>query len=58
MKRFYAKLICGAVLLQTAAFASGISCLGVPVQGAPIYRAGGNIVTAIRNFLASVGITV
>ena len=55
MKRFYAKLIFGSVLL--AAPIQGISCLGTPVGGAPIYNAGG-IVTAIRAFLANFGITV
>ncbi len=52
-KAFYVKLIVGGALLQATAFASGASCLGTPVQGAPIYIASGNLVTALQNLLGT-----
>lgn len=51
-KAFYAKLIVGAALLQTAV-ATGLSCLGNPVQGAPIHRLGGDLQAALQQFLGT-----
>jgi hypothetical protein len=45
-------MLCGGILLQ-----SGLSCLGVPVQGAPIYAAG-DVFTAIQNFVGGLGLAV
>jgi hypothetical protein len=50
-KAFIAKLIVGGALLQ--AVASGLSCLGTPVQGAPIYIAQGNLLQALQNLLGT-----
>jgi hypothetical protein len=50
-KAFIAKLIVGGALLQ--GIATGLSCLGAPVQGAPIYVAQGNLVQALQNLFGT-----
>jgi hypothetical protein len=50
-KAFIVKLIVGGALFQ--AVASGLSCLGTPVQGAPIHQAGATLQSALQAFLGT-----
>jgi len=60
IRKLIAKLIVGAALMQTALTtftgAQGVSCLGVPVAGAPIYQVQGNILQAFQNALGLFGL--
>jgi hypothetical protein len=53
MKRtaIYAMLGGGMLLTQ------GLSCLGIPVEGAPLYAGTGDVLTTIQNFIGQLGLT-